>query len=562
MLNITKNKFYLSSALSLFLLSANTQLIAATFSVNNNDDISDINPGDGVCETNITNGICTFRAALDETNALNGADIINLPADTFTIQTSASYSNNSGSFFIADEVDIIGQSASTTIIDANNLDRAMVVLTPGIVNISNVTLKNGNVGASGVGGGLAAGNSSLQLTISNSVIQSNQAGTGGGLGTGSPVQSITLENCLIENNIGIETPDRTSWGGGISFSTGLLTISKTTIRNNISSFGGGLTTIGDIVLLESSVIENTSTLTENVNNGYGGGGLQIGSGSAGSLISINSTISGNKAYTSGAGLLVVNGTVHLYNTTITNNTADSNNDLTGYGGGVIASNSQPSPNIFLSNTIIANNNGGQNSPDCSDFNINITSQGYNLIGKNTDCNFSAGTGDLIGTAAEPVEPLLEVLADNGGSTLTHALMVGSPAIDAANPSGCFDNSGNLIVADQRAGERHVDGGAGSNRCDIGAFEIDYVLKVNAGSNQSVVQGSVVSLDASGSESSFGIASYTWLQTSGPAITLGDVNSATTNFIAPSTASTIRLELTIVDNNGNNSQRYSKHSSGK
>ena len=67
----------------------------------------------------------------------------------------------------------------------------------------------------------------------------------------------------------------------------------------------------------------------------------------------------------------------------------------------------------------------------------IGSAGYNLIGvKNPGCTFRADTGDKVGTVALPLDPMLGPLADNGGSTFTHALKGGSPAIDAGNPSVC------------------------------------------------------------------------------------------------------------------------------
>jgi hypothetical protein len=60
---------------------------------------------------------------------------------------------------------------------------------------------------------------------------------------------------------------------------------------------------------------------------------------------------------------------------------------------------------------------------------------------------------------------LAALADNGGPTMTRALMLGSPAIDAGNPSGCTDSSAVMLTIDQRGGPRPL-----GSRCDIGAFE--------------------------------------------------------------------------------------------
>ena len=67
--------------------------------------------------------------------------------------------------------------------------------------------------------------------------------------------------------------------------------------------------------------------------------------------------------------------------------------------------------------------------------------------------------------------ILGPLKNNGGPTQTHALVAGSPAIDAGDPGGCRDNSGALLQTDQRGFARHVDGNNdGTARCDIGAVE--------------------------------------------------------------------------------------------
>ena len=71
----------------------------------------------------------------------------------------------------------------------------------------------------------------------------------------------------------------------------------------------------------------------------------------------------------------------------------------------------------------------------------------------------------------PVAQILGPLKNNGGPTQTHALLAGSPAIDAGDPSGCRDSQGALLATDQRGFARHVDGNNdGIARCDIGAVE--------------------------------------------------------------------------------------------
>ncbi|MGE0825951.1 MAG: choice-of-anchor Q domain-containing protein [Candidatus Binatia bacterium] len=88
----------------------------------------------------------------------------------------------------------------------------------------------------------------------------------------------------------------------------------------------------------------------------------------------------------------------------------------------------------------------------------ITSLGHNLS-SDTSCGLTR-PGDLVG-----VDPLLGPLQDNGGPTLTHALLPGSPAIDAGDDLAC-------PASDQRRAVRPQDGNGDSLAvCDIGAFEV-------------------------------------------------------------------------------------------
>jgi hypothetical protein len=71
--------------------------------------------------------------------------------------------------------------------------------------------------------------------------------------------------------------------------------------------------------------------------------------------------------------------------------------------------------------------------------------------------FSAGASDIVPAGA--ITTILAQLADNGGPTYTHALVPGSPAIDAS------PHDADCPSADQRGVSRPQ--GA---QCDIGAFE--------------------------------------------------------------------------------------------
>jgi hypothetical protein len=101
----------------------------------------------------------------------------------------------------------------------------------------------------------------------------------------------------------------------------------------------------------------------------------------------------------------------------------------------------------------------------------FTSHGYNLIGwAQGSTGFTNGVnGDLVGTGTAPIDPLLGPLQNNGGPTLTHALLPGSPAIDQGRSFG--------RSADQRGRHRPYDfasvpNAPGGNGADIGAFELN------------------------------------------------------------------------------------------
>lgn len=121
------------------------------------------------------------------------------------------------------------------------------------------------------------------------------------------------------------------------------------------------------------------------------------------------------------------------------------------------------PNLFLRCSLFAGNTGGT-APDVSST-ISITSLGNNLVGvSGATVGFVAS--DLLNVAAG-----LGPLADNGGPTPTHALLPGSPAIDAGQAcvldrSCASDNLASNLTADQRGSPRPRGLGV-----DIGAFEL-------------------------------------------------------------------------------------------
>jgi CSLREA domain-containing protein len=264
--------------------------------------------------------------------------------------------------------------------------------------------------------------------------------------------SARLEDLTVRNGSAAD-------GAGIR-NAGTLTLLRVTASGNQSSAdGGGIFNAAPA----ASLTVTASTLSGNT-SGETGGGLAT---DGGTVTIRNSTISGNQAECSGGGILLATGTtVTLNNATIAENVADANPPPPGAcgpennGGGISIGTGNT---VNVSNTIIGANRDQSSGadarhPDCSG---TIASQGFNLIQETTGCTISGTTtGNVTGQ-----NPQLSPLADNGGTTQTHALRQGSDAVDAGNPAAPGSGGSACEAADQR-GVNRPEG----PRCDIGAFE--------------------------------------------------------------------------------------------
>jgi len=275
---------------------------------------------------------------------------------------------------------------------------------------------------------------------------------GGGISNNGGI--VEMVNCIVTQN---RDDDH---GGGI-YNDGAMKLKDCAITQNTAravtyGFGGGIYNSGTLV------IEN-STINDNLTGGFGQGS---GIYNSGILNVINSTLSGNvmdelnllNFRAQGGAIYNKGGTVTLSNCTVTDNKVSLDSlDQVGQGGGIY----NESGSVKLANTIVADQRLGENCYGV------INSTGYNLDSDGT-CNL-ASTGDLSNNSGVNLGPL----QDNGGPTLTHALLLGSSAIDAGNPNGCTDPDENLLTKDQRGFTRPFNG-----RCDIGAFEFTPFYKAS------------------------------------------------------------------------------------
>jgi CSLREA domain-containing protein len=343
---------------------------------------------------------------------------------------------------------VSGNSASTTSGPAGGIDNhggfTLVHSTItgntgcGIFNHNNfiLTLTTTTVGQN-TGCGIANDGGTLKLT-SSSVTGNSSVGISANRGSNTLTQSRVISN----------------HGGGISLGHGPMTLTRSIVSGNSSpGDGGGVANFAGTLTILSSTIMNNSAV------GLGGGIFNTVSDPFGRLSSTltltNSTVSGNSAGSGGgidnsdrlggAGAIITNSTIAF-------NSAQSG------GGGIRQAEGFDDPNgVSLRNSLVAKNT----APAAPDVQGTSFFASFTLIGDGTGSNITNGGGNKVGKVSpnvSAIDPKLGALALNGGPTRTHALLLGSPAIDAASSTNC-------PAKDQR-GVTRPQGAA----CDMGSYE--------------------------------------------------------------------------------------------
>ena len=424
------------------------------------EDVGDVdeNPGDGTCAT--VAGECTLRAAAQESNALPGPQTIFLPPGDHTLVRGGCCEDDAdtGDVDITDDTTIVGAGTEQTAITEVSpccVERVLDVKAPAAVAIRDLAVRDVFMsvglpqGTEYCGGGIRNAGSLTLLRVN--VIHNVFRRSGGGICNQGELH--IMDSTISGNQAGL-----IGGGGGIR-NEGVAVLERVAISDNISDTldGGGVGNYGGVnrygVAIEARLTITDSTISANTSrySGTGAGVASVGQGAEATVV--NSTISGNNAEGSSTGRAqgggvsaYAGGRITLVNSTITGNQAS-------LPGGGLSSEPGYLPGqgvITLVNTIVAGNENG----DCAGA---MTSGGHNLDSDGT-CGLTSA-GDISGVA-----PLLGPLADNGGPTQTHALLEGSPAVDAGGGDQCPGH-------DQRGAPRPFDGdGAGGAACDIGAYE--------------------------------------------------------------------------------------------
>jgi len=292
-------------------------------------------------------------------------------------------------------------------VSGNNASRVLQIAAGATVSISDMTITEG-AGAPQGGGILNFGTLNLDfVTVTNNTETSAGPPSfelgGGGIYNGDGA-TLNLSNSTVSDNSTVAQP-----GGGIyGFFNSTINVTNSTVSGNVSlDVAGGLRTLGDATIVNSTISGNTSTAWH------------------------------------GGAMFSTDGVVTILNSTIVGNNAPA-----GTTGGLMVATFGAPVEVTVQNSIVANN---------GDYSCQI--EGDPTVAVLTSLGNNAFTdGSCVPVASDQVvgDTGVDVLADNGGPTLTHALLVGSPAIDAANNTVC-------PATDQRGVLRDT-------ACDIGAYE--------------------------------------------------------------------------------------------
>lgn len=426
---------------------------SATFEVNTDMDLIDIDVNDGQCLTVAAN--CSLRAAIQEANEQEGHDLILLNTDHVTLSVEGHHENDglTGDLDILDSVDIIGIKTHKTLIDANYIDRVFDFshANPNIqVLMKNVTIQHGDCMA--IDHEDPCGSAFIitkgTITLEQLDITENRSFI-------SSTPGIHIENaCVIghqvriNNNVGNSDQNLSFAKSGAFYVNGSLPPDTKQLKTcvmfdefEISNNSGEVAILARnaLVKLENGLISNNL-------------GIGLHSDAANQIVLENTTITGHPQQA----ILNDGGSeINLIHSTIVKNGSDGStvggiHDVHGveFPGGQISQNDF----VKLTNTIVADNGPGFLANDIR----SATSLGGNIIGEATI--FSESNSDLTGVIVD-----LGKLQDLGG--FAHAYQLPIEFVDLADNQTC-------LKADSRGMSRPLDGDQdGISQCDAGSIEM-------------------------------------------------------------------------------------------
>jgi hypothetical protein len=335
----------------------------------------------------------------------------------------------SGELLVDKAITISGPGAENLAVNGNAKNRVFHV-TGGNVTISGLTITNGNASGTQRGGGIY--NDHSTLTVNNSTVNGNVAG--GGIyndGQLSGAATLQINNSIINANSNDGIDNYAAYGGYAAAQIN---------SSSITANPGGA--IWSVACLENSCGQATVQVDSSTLSGNLGGGIFADPWSH--LVVANSTLSDN-------GVAVTNYD-NIFTTSISNSTLNESST-----SGTCISNEAGV--ITIDNTVLKVGPSGHSIVNIGGG--HVTSLGYNLSSDDGG-GYLIGPGDQINT-----DPILGPLQDNGGPTFTHALLPGSPALNAGDPNFTpppyYDQRGPIFYRVR------------NGRLDVGSFEEQALL---------------------------------------------------------------------------------------
>jgi hypothetical protein len=330
-----------------------------------------------------------------------------------------------------------------------------------IYNAGSLTLQDSTLAANSANGGTGGhGGTGINGNYSYTDGQSGGAGGPGGSAYGA-----TIFNAGTANIVSVTVvSNRASGGMGGAGGSGGGPYGSGSRGGDGGNGGIGGSAYAAIFNTATANLANVTVVSNRASGGGGGRGGQGGESGTQIIPGFPPGASGGNGGNGGDGISVLYGVSSLTNCTVALNIA-----FAGLGGsGGLGGRVPGAPNgtsgtggvsgtavggVKLVSGVSANTLLAGNSPsNCSG---TITDAGHNLS-SDASCAFTAA-GSMNNT-----DPKLGPLADNGGPTLTMALLPGSPAIDAGSAVG-------TPATDQRGVPRPQGHGV-----DIGAYEYQYI----------------------------------------------------------------------------------------
>lgn len=423
--------------------SLETRALLAAFIVNTTADTIDVSPGDSLAAD--ARGLTSLRAAVMESNALGGANTIQLDAQSYSLLRGIT--GAPGTLAITSDITLIGAGAAATTIHTTDAFRLFDVQSGASLTIAGVTLTGGRAPVGGSGGAYGGAIATQgQLTVRDSVIRDNFAEYGGGgIWVSGVSGSAVIEGTTFEHN-------RAQWGGALATRSGTIAVVDGSFRENSATDRGGAiqNEFGTVVVtggtLTGNYVGNSPTspagtggavhnngdmtlvgVTVSNNSAWFGGGIRNDR----EMTIDSSTVSSNVSADTGGGLSNWGGNLSVTGSTLAGNR--------GTYGGALWSNSA----VVVADSILRDNHASANGGAIS----NAGTGTLEVLGSTLASNTAVWGGAVLNGGNASMQMVNSTVSGNtsryggggiqnwGPLTVSHSTFVGNLAGLNANGQG-------------------------------------------------------------------------------------------------------------------------------